>query len=292
MSNSALKSVQHSIYSLIKQHKHSMSYERRYGLTSRLKTITQDLHQCGYIVRHLKGLKPKHIEALVDYWQYDKQLSAGTIKNRLADIRFVCRSMGKASIVQPNSAYQIDARRRIPGHNKAITNPDFSQIQDTHLKHSLALQSEFGLRREECLKIVPSQADQGNYLWLKGSWTKGKIERCIPITTQEQRQVLEEAKTFVGKNRSLIPNDENYIKQRYTYNRQTQQIGYNNLHGLRHAYAQQRYETLTGWQAPIKGGPAKNDLNGYQRQLDQQARWMIANELGHSRMAIAKIYLG
>ncbi|GAB3112559.1 hypothetical protein GCM10027217_41860 [Pseudomaricurvus hydrocarbonicus] len=32
--------------------------------------------------------------------------------------------------------------------------------------------------------------------------------------------------------------------------------GLSKLHGLRHAYAQERYRELTGWNAPANGGPA------------------------------------
>ncbi|MDX1440769.1 MAG: hypothetical protein R3284_12795, partial [Rubricoccaceae bacterium] len=63
-------------------------------------------------------------------------------------------------------------------------------------------------------------------------------------------------------------------------------------HGLRHAYAQRRYEELTGWKSPLAGGPTTKSLTIEQRALDEGARETISRELGHSREEITKVYLG
>ena len=108
-------------------------------------------------------------------------------------------------MVKSNDEYGIDKRSYIPRENKAIFDADFKKIQDPHLRISLEMQKVFGLRREECLKIMPNLADKGDSLWLKGSWTKGNVEREVPIRTEAQRQALEKAKAFVSRNQSLIP---------------------------------------------------------------------------------------
>jgi hypothetical protein len=64
------------------------------------------------------------------------------------------------------------------------------------------------------------------------------------------------------------------------------------MHGLRHAYAQQRYEELTGWKSPIAGGPSSNSLSPEQRDQDHQARLIISRELGHERRQVVSVYLG
>lgn len=72
------------------------------------------------------------------------------------------------------------------------------------------------------------------------------------------------------------------------------------LHGLRHAYAQRRYFELTkqydaqhtGWQSPINGGKDTSLLNQQERDIDRRVRAIISRELGHSRIAIVKIYCG
>jgi len=64
------------------------------------------------------------------------------------------------------------------------------------------------------------------------------------------------------------------------------------MHGLRHAYAQQRYEELTGWKSPIAGGPSSKSLTREQRDQDHQARLVISREMGHEREQVTAIYLG
>jgi integrase len=156
---------------------------------------------------------------------------------------------------------------------------------------SAQLQQELGLRREECIKFQPSFADQGHCVQIKQSWAKGGRARMIPITTQAQRDVLNRAHTLVGKG-SLIPPNLRYIQQRHVYDRQCKVAGLRRMHGLRHAYAQARYEVLTGWKAPAAGGPTVRMLTPQQRMVDRQARQIISRELGHERISITARYLG
>jgi hypothetical protein len=106
-------------------------------------------------------------------------------------------------------------------------------------------------------------ADKGDVLELKSSWCKGGRGRVIPIRTDEQRYWLNHAKFLAGKyGHSLIPEATSYIRHRCVYDKQVLRAGVRNLHGLRHAYAQQHYKELTGWEAhpsmvvlPLKNSP-------------------------------------
>lgn len=91
---------------------------------------------------------------------------------------------------------------------------------------------------------------------------------------------------------SLIPPHKNFIQQRRTYDGQCKTAGLNRMHGLRHRYAQMRYEALTGWKAPAAGGPSMKSLTPAQRIQDAKARQTISRELGHERSAIVAIYCG
>ena len=64
------------------------------------------------------------------------------------------------------------------------------------------------------------------------------------------------------------------------------------MHGLRHAYAQQRYEELTGWKSPAAGGPTCKLLTQEQRDQDRKVRLIISRELGHEREQVTAVYLG
>ena len=302
MSNRALKSVNYSINQFCKANREKMSHETRYSMAKRLKTTFKDLHEVGYKLPHIRNVKQKHIETLVQHWK-ENGLAAGTIKNRMANLRFVCESFGRSNVMKTNKEYGIENRSYILTENKAVKELNLEQIQDNQLKLSLRFQQEFGLRREECLKIKPQQAftttpGGSNVLKLQASWTKGGIERNIPIETENQLALIQEAIKVVGKN-SLIPNDKTYIERRNQYDDLTHRAGLRNLHGLRHAYAQNRYFELTnryanghGWHSPIAGGPKRHQMSKEQKAIDKKVRIRISHELGHSRVAIVKNYCG
>jgi hypothetical protein len=126
---------------------------------------------------------------------------------------------------------------------------------------------------------------------LKASWCKGGREREIPIRTAYQRDVLQRAAALVGAE-SLIPKESSYIAQLKLYENQTNRVGLHKLHGLRHEYAQARYKELTGWEAPVKGGPTSRQLSPEMKERDLAARLQVSAELGHARESITAVYLG
>jgi uncharacterized alpha-E superfamily protein len=152
---------------------------------------------------------------------------------------------------------------------------------------SLELQRAFGLRREESLKVKPWQADHGDRLVLQGSWTKGGRPREIPLGTLAQRDVLDRAKALVKfRSASLIPPHKTYEQQLHSYESQCFRAGLHKMHGLRHAYAQDRFPELAGFACPAAGGPTREQLTPEQREADYDARVVISAELGHGREAI------
>jgi hypothetical protein len=83
-----------------------------------------------------------------------------------------------------------------------------------------------------------------------------------------------------------------YVQQMRIYEKQTLKANLSNMHGLRHAYAQTRYQELTGWAAPACGGLTSKQLTPEQKQSDLRARLIISKELGHERESITSSYLG
>jgi integrase len=199
----------------------------------------------------------------------------------------------RAVVAGSNDFYGIPDRQFVSDTSKAkdLAAEQLALVKDEHVRISLRLQQAFGLRREEALKIQPRWADRGTHLHLKASWTKGGRERTVPIRTTEQRAILEQAKQLAGLG-ALIPASRNYIEQLRIYERHTANAGLSKMHGLRHAYAQQRYRELTGWPSPHAGGPSKEKLSEAQRQRDQEARLTISKELGHVREQITAVCLG
>jgi hypothetical protein len=113
----------------------------------------------------------------------------------------------------------------------------------------------------------------------------------VPITSPEQWAALREAHRVAGAG-SLIPAHKSYIEQRRTYEGQCKAAGLSRMHGLRHLYAQLRYEELTGWKSPAAGGPSASMLTQPMRVLDATVRQTISDELAHERAQITAVYLG
>lgn len=84
------------------------------------------------------------------------------------------------------------------------------------------------------------------------------------------------------------------------YHEVIEKMGLSKCHGLRHAYAQQRYHEITkcydkagkGLICPIQGGRTNKELSSLEKYWNQTARELISQELGHSRLSIKKIYCG
>jgi hypothetical protein len=128
-----------------------------------LSMVADQLQAMGY--QHLTpgGLKPKHIDALVACWQ-SEGLATGTLKNRMAHLRWLAEKIGKQNIVaRTNDAYGIADRVYVTNESKAreLTREQLQRVTDPYCTLSLQLQAAFGLRREESLKLQPAVADRG-----------------------------------------------------------------------------------------------------------------------------------
>src|SRR6516225_10160007 len=259
-----------------------------------LDLIADQLHEMGFRHMNAHSFKPKHVEKLVEHWLAEN-LSPGTIKNRMSALRWWAEKIGKENIVaRTNAAYGIRDRVYVTNISKAkeLVMDQLQQIRTQCIRISLRLQAAFGLRREESIKIVPKWADRGSALLLKDSWTKGGREREIPIRNLEQRQLVDEAKAL-AKGKSLIaPGYTTYRDYLQHFRYQCDRAGIHAFHGHRHFYAQVRYQDLTGWACPARGGTKSKQLTPKQREIDRQAREVISREMGHGREQITAVYLG
>ena len=209
-------------------------------------------------------------------------------------LRWWAAKVQKVAILpKDNASYGLPRRQTRGADVEGARGPagQLTQVRDRYVRMSLQLQRAFGLRREESIKIHPVQADQGARLVLQGSWTKGGRPREIPIRTAAQRALLDQAKAL-AKRGALIPAHKSYVVQLHRYEHWTRQAGLSHLHGLRHAYAQDRFLELAGFPCPAMGGPSRAQLTPEQREADYDARVIISSELGHSREAITAAYLG
>jgi integrase len=155
------------------------------------------------------------------------------------------------------------------------------------------LARELGLRSKEAslldAKSALAEAISRNAVTISDG-TKGGRERTVPITTERQLSALERAAAAQGNAKSMIPASESWKTWREGDLRAAREIvrGYTGegLHGLRAAFACERYQAITGHAAPVVGGETVN------RELDRDARQQIASELGHGRIDVTSEYLG
>ena len=272
------------------------SFATRAARERTLDMCARQLKDMGFRQMRAQSIKPKHVEALVRGWQAEG-IAAGTLKNRLAHLRWWAEKVGRQSVIPgENATLGIPERSfsSAEGKQLALDADKLVTIQDERVKISLLLQDQFGLRREESLKFQPNYAirrDSPDTLHLKASWTKGGLARTVPIRTADQRWVLEQAKNIAGKG-SLIPAERTYAQHLKVYEGELRKAGISRAHGLRHGYAQRRYQELAGWPCPHAGGPKSKELSPEQKTLDREARLAVSAEMGHAREEITAVYLG
>jgi site-specific recombinase XerC len=269
------------------------SYATQANRKAMLLMMGNQLVAAGY--RHLTpdGLKGRHVNALIAQWKTEA-ISHNTIRNRLAALRWWAARVHNPGALPPDNAhYDLTPRETRTTTSKARLLPTekLPQVRDRYVRMSLELQREFGLRREESIKIKPHQADRGNRLVLQGSWTKGGRPREIPITTLAQREALDRA-TLLAKRGALIPPSKSYAQQLHRYEHWTRKAGLSHMHGLRHAWAEKRFAELAGFPCPASGGPTHAELTPAQRVIDVEVREILSEELGHARERITAAYLG
>ena len=170
----------------------------------------------------------------------------------------------------------------------------------------MCLQRHLGLRFEESCKInshlALKEANQSQTITIANG-TKGGRKRRVPILNTRQIEALQQAAAIQGKHPSMIPAEFSYAEFQSACYRTATKTGIK-FHAERHAYAVDRYQQLTGIACPVVAGikHGKTHIEYISRILkvdietaktiDQDARQIIAEELGHNRVRITNAYLG
>lgn len=143
-----MRDLNHDLKQLCNRN-HDGANSTQSGRERKLTQIANQLHDLGYRNLSAQGLKGKHIDALVGKWKQD-DLTAGTIKNRMSDLRWWAEKINKPSILaKDNDHYSIDRRVYVTNISKAqqLDQQKLNSISDPYVKMSLRLQEVFGLRR-------------------------------------------------------------------------------------------------------------------------------------------------
>lgn len=268
-----------------------------------LKAMATELRK-DFKLSKLENLKLKHVTHLVAKWKQEEK-SISTIKNRVSQIRWVAEKMGKQNMIpHKNSELGIEDRRHDYNSDKAWTpTHEFKSHLSEAASLHVDLMREFGMRFREAATFRPNEnVHQDKIDVING--TKGGRDREVPITNDLQRDLIERVKHYIDSQRqeSLIPQGMTFKKwEDSVRNEQAQQgmtkDGVGTPHGLRHAYAQERYEQITGWKPPAafsgeERAHFRASFTQDDKNTDIEARRQISEELGHGRVDVVSNYVG
>ena len=250
-----------------------------------------------------RNLADRQIRFMVRRW-VDRGLEPGTIQLYLSYLRTFAEWIGHPGMVAPPADYVDDpalvARSYAAVADKSWSahdvNPETKIAEvsafDAYVGCQLLMALRFNMRAKETVMCIPHAAEIDGQLEIKRG-TKGGRQRFVPIDTPEKRAALEAAKRLVASKSASLGRPGKSLKQnlaRLRYVMKKFGITKADLgitaHGLRHEYANDRYQQFAGAPSPVRGGPP------IEREVDRAARLRLAEELGHAREAISAAYFG
>jgi site-specific recombinase XerD len=283
--------------------------------------FVDELKDLGFGVTKFENLTNKHVGSVVTSW-IDKGLQNSTIKSYLSGVRAVAEFYGNNRIHKDNSEFGVGQRDTVSNNgDKAVPDSVFDEVKNVlkdiekngdreagRVLAQINLQREFGLRREESYKFNPDRdiLKNGNVFIHAG--TKGGRERLIigPLTDR-QKQAVEHVRQYITRRGSSIPERMREEQWRSKYDRLIRKAGLTRAgkgytsHGLRHRFAHERYEQLSGMKPPCKF-ERKQDFQEYARQIagldwrkvHSDACQILKSELGHGaeRLDVIGKYIG
>ena len=264
-------------------------------------------------VKYMEKVTPEAVVAYGEKLQERVEageMSAATAQNYISAVNSVMTlaTDGKWESVSPTRDCGIDQRSGIATENRAIGEELHAELKagvGERLGAMLDLQRSLGLRFEESSKLdagrALSEAQKTGHVSISAG-TKGGLERTVPASP-EAISALERAAAIQGKDRSMIPSSDSYRDFQQAAYRELREAGGSGFHCERHAFAQGRYEALTGAPAPVVEGWGREerferlaDALGVStdeaKAIDQDARQQVAQELGHGRVEVTNAYLG
>lgn len=285
--------------------KRKASLETQRYYVKRLKVTIKDLAEMNIKLRGLSELSRKHVLKVTRKWEEEGQ-SSSAMANKNTVLRRFGNWIGKPDLCPPLPELLLDPSRAKRTYSaltpKTITarqiDPEllFQEMDKECLVTGLQLrlQLHFGLRVMETVMFKPFASDRGNDLFVLDG-TKGGKARMVPIETEKQRQLLEEAKAYAAGNVQGILTDDpkrKLQKSVWRYYNLCKKIGFTQKdlgvtsHSLRHTFANEVYKKATGTESPVNGGEKVS------RDLDHAAQRQVSQVLGHARRSITAAYLG
>lgn len=289
---------------------------------STMKNLIQDLRTLNMPIQRIDEIGQRHAVALTAYWANELGHTAKTITNKLSVIRKFCELIGKiGAIPKREELYEALAAK---GVDKAtvtcaqVTHGSKSwkaagvdaqaiievvAIENPQEALLFELELHFGLRVKEALSFRPREAERRDGIAIKLG-TKGGAGRFVPfmkdpLKQAKQRDVLERARAWadehnnkgeMGYERMTMEEARTkyyHVLRKYGINQKAMGVS---SHGLRHQFAADMFEDITGHRPPAEGEetPAWFKQN---RELVDHAYKKVSEALGHWRKDISTAYL-
>ncbi|MBT9464539.1 tyrosine-type recombinase/integrase [Hydrogenophaga sp.] len=295
--------------------------ETRFGQT--LKRMIGELSELNMPIQRIDQVSRRHVAALVVRWVNEEKQVAATVNNKVSFIRKFCELIGKVGAIPKGEEwYQLLESKGVPRsalvrQQVAYGSKTWSAagiepigiaalLAEDHYHESLLIELMyyFGLRVSEALSLNPTRADVVGGLLLT-SGTKGGKDRLVPYMEgaemkAKQREVLNRAIDWMNKNNrrgdmgypglSMEKSRQKYYNTLYAVGVTKADLGIVS-HGLRHEYAANLFEQLTGHRPPVEG-QEPSDWFKKNRELVDHAYLMVSEALGHWRKSISAAYLG
>ena len=293
----------------------SGSYKTRYNHIREVSRFVATLRKVGFGVQKWTNLTNKHVASVVEQWQHDG-LKTSTIKEYLSGVRSVLNHFHNDRISPDNRPFGLENRVNVSNIDKSLSQQAYENavgalrssdnINDNRIAAQLMLQRELGLRREEAVKFNPNRSVMADGKVFITDGTKGGRDRILQHISDQAKAAIAYAKTVLS-GANTISNGmterqwNNLYYRTIREHRISKEICGASSHGLRHAYAQERYQSLTGFDAPVKftskeefRSNAMQVAGNEWKKLDQDCRLLLKGELGHGpdRDDVISVYVG
>ena len=293
--------------------------ETSFGRT--LKNAIQELRKIRMPIQRIDQIGRSHALALAVYWANELGHSASTIQNKLTNIRKFCELIGKTGAVpkkdelyQEMEAKGVDRsalkRHQVTHGSKTwkAAGVDASAIialmEEENPQEALLFELElcFGLRVNEALSYRPMESERVDGIMVNLG-TKGGKGRFVPflkdpVKAARQRDVQNRARAWAQKHpkgemgyvrMSIEEARTKYYHELRKYRINKKDMGVSS-HGLRHEFAADYFEDLTGHRPPAEGLESSTWFKE-NRDLVEHAYKKVSEALGHWRKDISTAYL-
>lgn len=293
------------------------SAKTRYQHRAEACRFVRDLRAAGHGVQSWRNIGNKHVAAVIERWRA-RGIGNATMKEYLSGVRAVARAYGNDTIRTTNDFRAADGsllirpRVGVDNCNRAVPETVYAAAlevlrggteDEQRFGIHLMLMRLGGLRHEEARKLNPYRCLLADGRVFISDGTKGGRERMISAPSPAFLSAINEARRIVSRHGNLMPDgttERAWEKMAYAMARAagiSKAVCGASLHGLRHAYAQERYAGITGFRSASAGGTlaeATEIAGTAWRQLDSDARLLIKSELGHGpdRDDVVARYLG